>query len=73
MPTAVQELMSSPPVTCPADASLAEATSLMDSRQIGSVVVTDQRRRRRHPHRARPAAGRGHACRSARPSRSGGG
>ena len=42
MPTAVEELMSSPPVTCPADASLAEATSLMDRRQIGSVVVTDR-------------------------------
>ncbi len=42
MPTAVEELMSSPPVTCPADASLAEATSLMDRRQIGAVVVTDQ-------------------------------
>jgi citrate synthase len=43
MPTAVHELMSSPPVTCSADTSLTEATSLMDSRQIGSVVVTDQR------------------------------
>jgi citrate synthase len=41
MSTAVQDLMSSPPVTCPADATLAEATSLMDRRQIGSVVVTD--------------------------------
>ena len=41
MTTAVEDLMSSPPVTCPADASLTEATSLMDSRQIGSVVVTD--------------------------------
>jgi citrate synthase len=43
MSTAVQELMSSPPITCPADASLTEATSLMNSRQIGSVVVTDER------------------------------
>ncbi len=43
MATAVQDLMSSPPVTCPADATLREATSLMDERQIGSVVVTDQR------------------------------
>jgi two-component system sensor histidine kinase/response regulator len=40
MPTAVQELMSSPPVTCLADATLAEATALMHARQIGSVVVT---------------------------------
>ena len=43
MPTAVQELMSSPPVTCPADASLTEATTLMDGCRIGSVVVTDDR------------------------------
>ena len=43
MPTAVQELMSSPPITCDVDASLTEATSLMNSRQIGSVVVTDHR------------------------------
>ena len=42
MTTAVEELMSSPPVTCPADASLAEATALMDHRQIGSVVVTER-------------------------------
>jgi citrate synthase len=41
MPTAVESLMSSPPVTCPADATLAEATRLMDTRKIGSVVVTD--------------------------------
>ena len=41
MPTAVAEVMSQPPVTCPADASLLEATSLMHRRQIGSVVVTD--------------------------------
>jgi citrate synthase len=39
--TAVEDLMSSPPVTCPADAFLTEATSLMDRDQIGSVVVTD--------------------------------
>jgi citrate synthase len=42
MPTAVAELMSSPPVTCPADASLSEATTLMDRRQIGAVVITDR-------------------------------
>jgi citrate synthase len=41
MATAVEELMSSPPITCHADTSLTDATSLMDSRQIGSVVVTD--------------------------------
>ncbi len=41
MTTAVHELMSSPPVTCSVGASLTEATSVMDSRQIGSVVVTD--------------------------------
>ncbi len=41
MPTAVQQLMSSPPVTCATGASLAEATSLMHERQIGSVVVTE--------------------------------
>ena len=42
MTTAVQELMSSPPITCTADTSLTEATSLMDSRQIGSLVVTER-------------------------------
>ena len=42
MPTAVEELMSSPPVTCPSDATLSEATALMDRRQIGAVVVTDR-------------------------------
>ena len=42
MTTAVQDLMSSPAVTCAADALLAEAASLMDDRQIGSVVVTDR-------------------------------
>ncbi len=42
MPTAVAELMSSPPVTCPADTSLSDATTLMDRRQIGSVVVTER-------------------------------
>ncbi len=42
MATAVHDLMSSPAVTCPADAALAEATALMDARQIGSVVVTDR-------------------------------
>jgi CBS domain-containing protein len=40
MATAVQQLMSSPPVTCDADATLSEATLLMDGHQIGSVVVT---------------------------------
>jgi citrate synthase len=34
--------MSSPPVTCPADASLADATALMNRRRIGSVVVTER-------------------------------
>ena len=43
MTTAVEDLMSSPPVTCAGDASLTEVTSLMDRRQIGSVVVTDER------------------------------
>ena len=42
MTTAVHDLMSSPAVTCAADALLAEASSLMDDRQIGSVVVTDR-------------------------------
>jgi citrate synthase len=41
MATAVHELMSSPPVTCPLDTSLTDASTLMDRRQIGSVVVTD--------------------------------
>jgi citrate synthase len=40
MATAVQELMSAPPVTCDASASLADATALMNEHQIGSVVVT---------------------------------
>jgi citrate synthase len=39
--TAVHELMSSPPVTCPADTPLTEATALMNRCHIGSVVVTD--------------------------------
>ena len=43
MSTAVRSADVVPPITCPADASLTEATSLMDSRQIGSVVVTDGR------------------------------
>ncbi len=43
MATAVQQLMSSPPVTCDAEVSLAEATVLMHSRRIGSVIVTDGR------------------------------
>jgi len=43
MTTAVEDLMSSPPVTCGADASLTEVISLMDRRQIGAVVVTDER------------------------------
>ncbi len=41
MTTVVHDLMSSPPVTCTAGATLLEATSLMDSRQIGSLVVTE--------------------------------
>ncbi len=41
MTTAVGELMSAPAVTCTADSTLTEATSMMDSHQIGSVVVTD--------------------------------
>ena len=41
MATAVHELMSSPPVTCPADTPLTEATALMNRCHIGSVVVTD--------------------------------
>jgi len=32
MATAVQDLMSSPPVTCPVDATLTEATALMNDR-----------------------------------------
>ena len=43
MPTAVQDLMSTPPVTCPIDSSLTEVTALMHEHQIGSVVVTDHR------------------------------
>jgi citrate synthase len=43
MPTAVQELMSAPPVTCDAGASLADATALMSEHRIGSVVVTSGR------------------------------
>jgi citrate synthase len=42
MPTAVHDLMSSPAVTCQAEASLSDATALMDRRQIGSVVVTER-------------------------------
>ncbi len=42
MSTAVHELMSAPPVTCSANTSLADATSIMHRRQIGSVVVTDR-------------------------------
>jgi citrate synthase len=41
MTTAVGELMSAPAVTCTADSTLTQATSMMDSHQIGSVVVTD--------------------------------
>jgi CBS domain-containing protein len=33
--------MSTPPVTCDADASLAEAAGLMNSHDMGSVIVTD--------------------------------
>jgi citrate synthase len=39
--TAVRQLMTSPPVTCPADSSLLEVTSLMDDHHIGSVLVTE--------------------------------
>jgi citrate synthase len=41
MATAVRHLMSTPPVTCDADASLAEAADLMNSHDMGSVIVTD--------------------------------
>jgi citrate synthase len=41
MSTTVRELMTTPPVTCTAEASLSEAAGLMHSHQIGSVVVTD--------------------------------
>ena len=43
MTTAVETLMSTPPVTCRADATLNQATSTMHQRQIGSLVVTDER------------------------------
>ena len=59
MTTAVQELMSSPPVTCSAQVSLTEATELMDRRQIGALVVTDGPSVRRDPHRAGPPPGLG--------------
>ncbi len=41
MATAVRELMSAPPVTCSASASLADAARLMHDHHIGSVVVVD--------------------------------
>jgi citrate synthase len=41
MATAVRQLMSAPPVTCPPTASLADAARLMHDHDIGSVVVTD--------------------------------
>ena len=41
MGTAVRDLMSTPPVTCPAGAALSEAARLMHHHDIGSVVVTD--------------------------------
>jgi citrate synthase len=41
MATAVRELMSAPPVTCPGEAPLSEAARLMHHHEIGSVVVTD--------------------------------
>ena len=41
MATAVRDLMSTPPVTCDTDASLAEAAGLMNSHDMGSVIVTD--------------------------------
>ncbi len=42
MPTRVRDLMSSPPVTCDADASLAAAAQQMNEAAIGSVIVTDR-------------------------------
>jgi citrate synthase len=40
--TAVRQLMTSPAITCAADSSLHEVTGLMDSHQIGSVLVTEE-------------------------------
>ena len=71
MPTAVQELMSSPPVTCDVDASLTEATLLMNSRQIGSVVVTDGPAIAGILTERDLLRGRGHPDRFAAPTRSG--
>jgi citrate synthase len=44
MGTAVRELMTTPPITCAADASLSEAARLMHHHDIGSLVVTDGRK-----------------------------
>jgi len=44
MGTTVRTLMSAPPVTCAADASLSEAARLMHHHDIGSVVVTEGRK-----------------------------
>jgi citrate synthase len=41
MDTIVRDLMTSPPVTCPADVTLAEAAGVMQHADTGSVVVTD--------------------------------
>ena len=40
MTTAVEQLMSAPAVTCRGEATLADATAIMDEHGIGSVVVT---------------------------------
>ncbi len=44
MGTAVRDLMSAPPVTCSADASLSAAARLMHHHDVGSVVVTEGRK-----------------------------
>ncbi|HXQ18123.1 MAG TPA: citrate synthase [Acidimicrobiales bacterium] len=41
MATLVRDLMSQPPITCGADASLADAAQRMQAAQVGSVVVTE--------------------------------
>ena len=41
MPTSVRDLMTSPPVTCDPDTSLADAAGTMHGHDIGSVIVTD--------------------------------
>ena len=42
METIVRDLMTSPPVTCAADDTLAEAARAMQQADTGSVVVTDE-------------------------------